>query len=95
MQVTGADEVFGTRRVQTCRRELLDRTLIWNQRHLLYALREFEDFYNSHRPHQGIANARPLHPLPVPINDLEQITRLDIRRRERLGGILREYQHAA
>ncbi|MHC3456195.1 transposase family protein, partial [Streptomyces prasinus] len=33
--------------VQTCRRELLDRTLIWNQRHLLHALREFEDFYNS------------------------------------------------
>ena len=31
--------------VQTCRRELLDRTLIWNQRHLLNALREFEQFY--------------------------------------------------
>jgi signal transduction histidine kinase len=28
--------------VQTCRRELLDRTLIWNQSHLLHALREFE-----------------------------------------------------
>jgi transposase InsO family protein len=50
--------------VQTCRRELLDRTLIWNQRHLLYALREFEQFYNAHRPHQGIANARPLSALP-------------------------------
>jgi DNA-binding CsgD family transcriptional regulator len=25
--------------MQTCRRELLDRTLIWNQRHLLHALR--------------------------------------------------------
>jgi putative transposase len=24
--------------VQTCRRELLDRTVIWNQRHLLHAL---------------------------------------------------------
>jgi putative transposase len=35
--------------VQTCRRELLDRTLIWNQAHLLYALREFEQFYNAHR----------------------------------------------
>jgi transposase InsO family protein len=30
--------------VRTCRRELLDRTLIWNQRHLLHALREFEVF---------------------------------------------------
>ncbi|MFD9515335.1 integrase core domain-containing protein [Streptomyces mirabilis] len=81
--------------VQTCRRELLDRTLIWNQRHLLHVLREFEDFYNSHRPHQGIVNARPLHPLPMPIANLEQITHLDIRRRQRLGGILHEYQHAA
>jgi putative transposase len=52
------------RRVLTCRRELLDRTLIWNQSHLLHALREFEQFYNEHRPHQGIANARPLQPLP-------------------------------
>ena len=26
--------------VQTCRHELLDRTLIWNQRHLLHSLRE-------------------------------------------------------
>ena len=40
-----------------------------DQRHLLHALREFEQFYNGHRPHQGIANARPLCPLPTPIAD--------------------------
>lgn len=81
--------------VQTCRRELLDRTLIWNQRHLLHALHEYERFYNEHRPHQGIVNARPLHPLPAPIADPEQIARLNIRRRDHLGGILHEYEHAA
>ncbi len=81
--------------VQTCRHELLDRTLIWNQRHLLHALREFEEFYNSHRPHQGIANARPLHPLPTPINDPDKLRHLDMRRHDRLGGILHEYRHAA
>jgi putative transposase len=81
--------------VQTCRRELLDRTLIWNQHHLLHALREFEQFYNAHRPHQGIANARPLHPLPEPITDPDEIARLDIHRTDRLGGLLHEYQHAA
>ncbi|MFF4501571.1 integrase [Streptomyces sp. NPDC001401] len=81
--------------MQTCRRELLDRTLTWNQRHLCHALREFERFYNFHRPHQGIANARPLHPLPGVITDPGQIGRLDIRRRERLGGILHEYERAA
>jgi putative transposase len=81
--------------IQTCRYELLDRTLIWNQRHLLHALREYERYYNSHRPHQGIANTRPLRPLPEPITDPAQISQLDIRRRPRLGGILNEYHHAA
>ncbi len=81
--------------VQTCRRELLDRTLIWDQRHLLHALREFERFYNVHRPHQGIANARPLNPLPPPIVDPDQIACLAVRRRDRLGGLLHEYEHAA
>lgn len=81
--------------VRTCRRELLDRTLVWNQRHLLCALREFEIFYNEHRPHQGIANARPLRPLPEPITDPDRLAHLDIHRRDRLGGILHEYEHAA
>jgi transposase InsO family protein len=81
--------------VRTCRRELLDRTLILNQRHLLHALREYETFYNEHRPHQGIANARPLAPLPEPITDPDRLTQLGIRRRDRLGGILHEYEHAA
>ena len=82
--------------VLTCRRELLNRTLVWNQRHLLHALREFEQFYNCHRPHQGIANARPLRALPSPIPAPDVDARLHIiRSRDRLGGILHEYQHAA
>jgi transposase InsO family protein len=81
--------------VRTCRRELLGRTLVYNQRHLLHALREFEIFYNTHRPHQGIANARPLVPLPKPITDPNQVAHLDIHRHDRLGGILHEYEHAA
>jgi hypothetical protein len=39
--------------VQRCRNELLDRTLIWNQRHLLHALRKFERFYTGHTGHTG------------------------------------------
>jgi len=69
--------------------------VITGKDNLLHALREFEQFYNAHRPHQGIANARPLRALPAPITDPDQIARLDIRRRDRLGGILHEYQHAA
>jgi putative transposase len=81
--------------VQTCRRELLDRTLIWNQAHLLHALREFEHFYNAHRPHRTLRAAAPLRPLPGPIADPERIAQLDVRRRDRLGGTLHEYRHAA
>jgi putative transposase len=81
--------------VRTCRRELLHRTLIWNQQHRLHALREFEQLYNEHRPYQGVDNARPLYPLPPPMTDPGQIIRLDIRRGDRLGGVLHEYQHAA
>jgi hypothetical protein len=61
----------------------------------VHALREFENFYNGHRPHQGIANARPLAQLPEPITDPDRIAHLDIHRRDRLGGVSREYQHAA
>ena len=81
--------------VQTCRRELLDRTLIWNQSHLLHALQESGQSCNGHRPHQGIADARTLQPLPVPLAAPDQIASLDIRRRDRLGGVLHEYRHAA
>ena len=86
---------FMERWVQTCRRELLDRTLIWKQAHLLHPLREFEQFYNSHRSHKGIANARPLRALPSPIPEPTAGTRLHVHRRDRLGGILHEYRHAA
>lgn len=81
--------------VRSCRAELLDRTLIVNQAHLLHALREYEAFYNEHRPHRALRAAAPLRPLPQRIVKPDRIDRLDIRRHDRLGGILHEYQHAA
>jgi hypothetical protein len=50
--------------VRTCRRELLDRTLIWSRRHLLHTLRAYGTFYNAYRPHQGIANPDHSHRSP-------------------------------
>jgi transposase InsO family protein len=81
--------------VRSCRAELLDRTLILNQAHLLHALREYESFYNEHRPHRALRTAAPLRSLPEPITEPDRLNDLDIRRRDRLGGILHEYQHAA
>ncbi|MFB7224278.1 integrase core domain-containing protein [Streptomyces sp. NPDC056227] len=81
--------------IQTCRHELLNRTLIWDRRHLLHALREFESHYNGRRPHRALNQATPLRSLPELITEPGQIRRLEIRRRDRLDGILHEYQHAA
>ncbi|MGN9789030.1 helix-turn-helix domain-containing protein [Nonomuraea sp. ZG12] len=80
---------------RSCRRELLDRCLLWNERHLRHALREYEESYNEHRAHQALAQAAPLRPVPDPINDPARIVNLNVRRRDRLGGVLHEYSHAA
>jgi len=68
--------------------------LVWNQRHLLHALHEYETHYNRYRAHQAMEQAALLRALPEPITDPQRITDLDIRR-DRLGGIIHEYQHAA
>ncbi|MEU3556145.1 integrase core domain-containing protein [Streptomyces fragilis] len=80
--------------IRSCRSELLDRTLIWNQAHLVHALGEYEEFYNQHRPHRSLTAAAPLRPLPEPLEP-DALVHLDIRRRDRLGGILHEYRNAA
>ena len=78
--------------IGSCRRELLDRTLIWNQRHLMTVLREYEDFYNYHRPHRTLSQAAPLRPLPAGIANLDSF---HVRRRDRAGGVIHEYRLAA
>lgn len=86
---------FMERWVGTCRRELLDRTLIRNLPHLLHALHAFETHDNTHRPHRTRAQAAPLHEKPEPLTVTAQIIDLNVRRRDRLTGILHEYEHAA
>jgi transposase InsO family protein len=77
--------------VGSIRRELLDRTLIINQRHAAAVLGEYQHHYNSHRPHRTLGQAAPLRPLPRQATS-ETIT---VRRRDRLGGLLHEYQQVA
>jgi transposase len=76
----------------SCRRELPDRTLTRNQRHLMTVLREYEDSCNTHRPHRTLNQAAPLRPLPDSVTDLDH---LRIRRRDRAGGVIREYRLVA
>jgi transposase InsO family protein len=77
--------------VGSARRELLDRTLIINPRHAATVLGEYQQHYNSHRPHRALGQAGPVRPLPQPTTR-EAIT---VRRRDRLGGLLHEYQQVA
>jgi len=77
--------------VGTIRRELLDRLLIINRRHAATVLRDCQRHYNNHRPHRSLGQAAPLRPLPrrTPTGTYK------IRRRDRVGGLLHEYQHVA
>ena len=77
--------------VGSIRRELLDRTLIINQRHAAAVLREFERHYNAHRPHRTLGQAAPLRPLPRRTPAAVD----NVRRHDRLGGLIHEYQHVA
>ena len=78
--------------IGSCRRELLDRTLIWNQRHLMMVLREYEDFYNIHRPHRTLKQAAPLRPLPDGVTNMNYFR---VKRRDRVGGVIHEYRLVA
>ncbi len=74
-----------------CRRELLDRTLVWNQDHLRRILRQYETHHNHHRPHRSLDSAAPLKPLPEPV-ELEQYR---VRKQTRVGGMINEYRLVA
>ncbi|GGL59517.1 integrase core domain-containing protein [Planomonospora parontospora] len=72
------------------RRELLDRMLIVNARHLRRVLVTYEAHFNEHRPHRSLGQAAPLRALPDPVEaDIEVI------RRDRLGGLIHEYAQVA
>jgi putative transposase len=74
-----------------CRRELLDRALVWNQAHLRRILRGYETHHNQHRPHRSLRAAAPLKPLPEPVD----LDRYRVRRQARVGGLINEYRLVA
>ena len=82
------------RLVGTLRRELLDRTLILGQAHLRALLVEYQEHYNTARPHQGLGQR-------VPDGDpARRVTAADlgtcqIRRKPVLSGLINEYERAA
>jgi putative transposase len=55
---TPVANAYAERWVGSARRELLDRTLVWNRSHLERLLRDYVEHYNTHRRHRR-SGARP------------------------------------
>ena len=85
---------FAERFVGTVRRECLDRMLIFGCRHLEHVLADYVVHYNHHRPHRALWQQAPLSmgTSPALIGDPD-LARL--RRSDKLGGLIHEYELAA
>ncbi|MEV4021145.1 integrase core domain-containing protein [Nonomuraea angiospora] len=84
------DKFLAPHRVGTVRRELLDRILIMNERHLRKVFAEYETYFNRQRPHRALNQASPLRALPDPVD-----ADIEVSRRDRLGDLLHEYAQVA
>ena len=75
---------FAERWVRSIREECLDHILILNESHLCRVLKEYLEYYNHARPHQGIDQGFPVSgPIRTP--------RGPVRRRDVLGGVIHDY----
>ena len=82
---------YAERWVRTLRHELLDRTIIWNERQLRELAVEYIDHYNHHRPHRGIDQRAPNDDVDVvPIRRGHRI-----ERHATSGGLIKEHRTAA
>ena len=87
---TPVANAYAERWIGTVRRELLDRTLIWNHRQLQPLLRDYVEHYNTHRPHPSLAQRAP--------DNAEVVTYRPgqpLRRHPTSGGLINEYRQAA
>ena len=78
--------------IGSCRRKLLDRTLIWNLRHLMMVLREYGGLLQLPPTAPRPGQAAPLRPLPDGVADLDHFR---VRRHDRVGGVIHEYRLVA
>ena len=91
---TPVANAFAERWIGTLRRELLDRTIIWNQHQLQRLVTDYIDHYNTHRPHRSLDQRAPLGndpqvspgPDPAPPRIVRSV---------RCRGLINEYRNAA
>ena len=80
---------FAERWVRTVRADCLDRILILGRRDLEHVLGVYRIHYNEHRPHRALQLLPPNGRDPTPLNSAGRR-----RRRDLLGGLIREYEAA-
>jgi putative transposase len=87
---TPVANTYAERWIGTVRRELLDRTLVWNHRQLERLLRDYVEHYNTHRPHRTLGQRAP---------DIREVVAYrpgrPIRRHLTCAGLINEYRQAA
>jgi transposase InsO family protein len=81
---------FAERWVRSVKEECLSKLILFGERSLKRALHHYEMHYHMERNHQGKEN---LLLFPGPSRPTEQ--RGKVRRRERLGGLLKFYESSA
>jgi hypothetical protein len=79
------------RAIGTLRRECLDRLLIFGRGQLAAVLSEYLAHYNGHRPHRSLGQCPPEGRTAARLPDADT----PILRRDRLGGLIHEYELAA
>ncbi|XHR30496.1 MAG: integrase core domain-containing protein [Chthoniobacteraceae bacterium] len=87
---------YAERFVQSIKRECLSQFVVFGERHLEYLIREYETYYNTVRPHQGLEN-KPIGVLlmPPPSPGSGPPDPLEVECESRLGGVLRHYYRRA
>jgi putative transposase len=77
--------------IASARRECLDRMLIVGEQHLRLVLDEYAGHYDTHWPHRTLQQSPPAgRPRPP-----AQAAGTRVVRRDRLGGLIREYAQVA
>jgi len=89
---TPVANAFAERWIGSIRRELLDRTIIWNRRQLEHVVTDFIAHYNEHRPHRSLQQQPPTPPDNPPDKPSPDIA---VLRTTRCDGLINQYQNAA
>jgi len=89
---TPVANTFAERWIGSIRRELLDRTIIWNRRQLEHLVTGYITHYNKHRPHRPLGQRPPTPNADPPPTPPATVT---VLRTTQCDGLINEYRNAA